>query len=62
VVVVSNLKHGGLFSGVALQFVEIEFGGIIRRATGFVFALNAALGFVALFLLTGVFFLAFGEA
>jgi len=62
VVIVSNLKHGGLFGGVALQFVEIEFGGVVSRHAGFVFALDAALSFVALFLLASMFFLAFGEA
>jgi hypothetical protein len=61
-VIIAHLKQGGLLGGMTLQFVQIQFSGIARRTRRFVFALNAAFGFVALFLLARVFFLAFGEA
>jgi hypothetical protein len=60
-IVVSHLKQSSLLGGVPLQFVQVQFGGIARRSCRFVFALNAAFGLVALFLLARVFFLAFGE-
>jgi len=61
-VVVSHLEECGLFSGVPLQFVHVQFAGNAGRARWFVFSLNPALGFIALFLLARVFFLAFGKA
>jgi hypothetical protein len=56
-----HLKQGSLLGGVPLQLVQIEFAGIAGRTSGFVLALNAAFGLVALFLLARVFFLAFGK-
>jgi hypothetical protein len=50
-----------LFGGVPLQLVQVQFSGIARRTRRFIFALDAAFGLVALFLLARVFFLAFGK-
>ena len=61
-VVVSHLKQCSLLGSVPLQFVQVQSGGNTRRSRWFIFALDAAFGLVALFLLARVFFLAFGEA
>jgi hypothetical protein len=59
--IVTHLEKCGLLSGVPLQLVHVEFAGSAGRPHRFVFTLGAAFGFVALFLLARVFFLAFGE-
>jgi hypothetical protein len=61
-VVVSHLKEGSLLGGVPLQFVQVQFARIAWCSCRLVFALDAAFGLVALFLLARVFFLAFGKA
>jgi hypothetical protein len=50
-----------LLGGVPLQFVQVQFAGISGCTPRFIFALDAAFSFVALFLLACVFFLAFGK-
>jgi len=60
IAVIIGLKQSSLLGGVALKFVQIELAGT-GGAAGFVFTLNAAFRFVALFLLPRMFFLAFGE-
>ena len=62
-VVGSHLEEGGLLGCVSLQFTQIEFTRIARRAQRFFgLPLNPTLRFVALFLLARMFFLAFGKA
>jgi hypothetical protein len=57
------LEESCLLGGVPLQLAQIQFIRIARCSQGFLgFALNPALRFVALFLLSCVFFLAFSKA
>jgi len=56
------MKQCSLLSRVPLQLIQIEFARFTGSAHGFLgFALAAAFGFVTLFLLTRMFFLAFGK-
>jgi hypothetical protein len=62
-IIIAHLEEGGLFGSVSLQFVQIEFTGVAGGSHRlFSLSLNAAFGFIALFLLARVFFLAFGKA
>jgi len=61
-VVGSDVKKSGLFGSVPSQLFQVQFARFVRITERlFSLALDAAFGFVPLFLLARVFFLAFGE-